>query len=298
MRQWQTHPGGVWSLCFSRDGTILATGGDDRRVRLWDARTGESRAEFRASGGRYACATFHPSGRTVAIGSGDRVQIRSLESGRSRKRAHVPFEGDRTRDVQTLVYSPDGRELAIGADGFVYVARPADDSIREWRMGGNNTLYLVWSRDGKWLAGSCDYGPCYVWNAASGEVQHALPHDHRNHEIDVHGIDLSPDGRYLAAAYNEGQVRLWDLRSDTVAHELEGHTHNVLQVAFHPTGKIIATASRDSTVRLWEVETGREVQCFDWELGEARRIAFAPDGLTVAAAGSQGNVVMWDVEVL
>jgi WD40 repeat protein len=66
------HKGRVLSFALSRDGTRLATAGDDATVRLWDLATGESRA-LRGHGGAVNDVTFSPDGRTLASAGEDAV---------------------------------------------------------------------------------------------------------------------------------------------------------------------------------------------------------------------------------
>jgi WD40 repeat protein len=61
---------GIRSVAFSPDGTLLAGGGDDARLRLWDARTGkELRAELH--GFDIGVPVFSPDGKRIISGSDD-----------------------------------------------------------------------------------------------------------------------------------------------------------------------------------------------------------------------------------
>ena len=75
----------------------------------------------------------------------------------------------------------------------------------------------------------------------------------------------------------------------------EGHTDNVLSVAFSPDGKYLASGSSDNTVRLWDVTTGEEVRRFDGHTNSVKSVAFSPDGKYLASGSRDNTVRLWDV---
>jgi WD40 repeat protein len=73
-----------------------------------------------------------------------------------------------------------------------------------------------------------------------------------------------------------------------------GHSDNVLGLAFNAEGTRLATASSDKTIKIWDVGTGQlllTLQGSGWNYA----VAFGPDGHWLASAGSNKTITLWDL---
>jgi WD40 repeat protein len=68
---WKGHEGGAWGLTLSPDGRTLASGGEDRMIRLWETATGRELARWEAHDSGVTALAFSPDGKTLASGGGD-----------------------------------------------------------------------------------------------------------------------------------------------------------------------------------------------------------------------------------
>ena len=107
-------------------------------------------------------------------------------------------------------------------------------------------------------------------------------------------LALSPDGQWLAAGTDDGDVRLWQAASGEPYATYTGHSDRVTSVAFSPDGRTLASSSRDQTVRVWDVRTGHVVSTLGGHDDGVQTVAFSHDGRWLASGGGDQAVRLWD----
>jgi WD40 repeat protein/tRNA A-37 threonylcarbamoyl transferase component Bud32 len=121
---------------------------------------------------------------------------------------------------------------------------------------------------------------------------------------EVHGVAFRPDGEQIAAACQDGTVKVLDSWTGRVVQTLPDHGAAVFGVAFGPDGRHLAVASEDRSIRLLDLATGREVFRRAGQVGDSQglaySVAFSPDGRRLVAGsevvGSEvGLAVVWNV---
>jgi WD40 repeat protein/serine/threonine protein kinase len=111
------HPDVVIQLCFSPDGRRLATGCNDRIVRIWDVETGKEVFTFPGHSVRVTDVCFSPDGRAVVSAGGTEALVWVAADGRILRR----FRGHAGM-IMSAKFSPDGkRVITAGGDGTLRV---------------------------------------------------------------------------------------------------------------------------------------------------------------------------------
>lgn len=244
------HKGFIRAVAVSPDGKLLATGGDDRVVRVWSAADGTLAGEMKGHENHVYGIGFHPDGKNIISGDlmgvvkqwevGTWKHVRDFDAGALHKfddtfKAHCG-------GIRAVAFSPDGTRLAVGGisevtNAFAGIGKPA-------------VLLFDWA-DGKRLQ---------VFNPA-GSVNGS-----------VWGLNFDPNGEFVVAAGGGGGggwLWMWKLDQPKAVVDFK-LPQAAYDMAFHPDGLRVAVALYDSTVRLYD-------------LGPQPSVA-APDAKTTAAA--------------
>jgi WD40 repeat protein/tRNA A-37 threonylcarbamoyl transferase component Bud32 len=287
------HQDAVRSVAISPDGHLIASGGRDGTILVWDA------AARRVVGSpltghtdRVNSVTFSPDGRLIASGSGDgTVRLWDAETGAP---VGQPLTGHQDA-VWSVAFSPDGQTLASGSsDGTVILWDVTTGApLMPPLTGHTDEVYTVaFSPDGRRLASAGADMTIILWDVASGSP---IGSPLAGHEDWIYTVAFSPDGQLLASGGADNTIRLWNAQTgDPVGQPLQGHTNWVRQVTFSPDGTQLISASSDGTIRLWDVASGAAQLTLTGHDNEMWSVAVAPDGYRLVSGGADGRVILWN----
>jgi hypothetical protein len=285
------HTRWISCLTFSPDGAMLASGGQDCRIRLWDVRTCENvPRRIRMLPMVYSVA-FSPDGATLATGGRDsRIRLFDIDSGKKKRtlvcRPITSFFGN----IAAVAFSPDGLLLASTGSG----------GIRLWDVGtGRHTTTfsghaVAFSPDGTTLASGGPHGTVQLWDVKTGQSIASLT----GHTKAVTSVVFSPDGALLASG-GDRTVRVWEVGTNSNVFTFSsiignGFLSRVRSIAFSPNGKTLA-GSGGKNIYLWDVESGRNIATLKGHTDVVQSIAFSPKGSLLASAGGDRTIRLWKV---
>jgi WD40 repeat protein len=205
----------AWSVAFSPNSEQLATGMDDRTVRIWahnDVNRWQQVQELKCRGGVRAVA-FSPDGRWLAGGSSEYLWLWSSD-GHGKWQFVEKLDGHRS-GIWAVAFSPDGRYLASGSADPVVHLKVVDKNGR-WRPHGTlrGIRGCIWSiafsPDSRRLAFGSGYthSNTQIW-AENGNDAWELVNDLAGGPKWVPSVAFSSDIGRLASGSCDGKVRIW-----------------------------------------------------------------------------------------
>jgi WD40 repeat protein/tRNA A-37 threonylcarbamoyl transferase component Bud32 len=288
----------VRSVTFGGRGKRFAIACADLTVKVWDVTNPKQPRLLQAVPRAGTIAALSHEGNLLASGGqSSPVKIWAPETGRLVRKFQPDVE------ALCLAFRPDGQWLATGgwgeaAGGIWNVAdgrrrAPLPESV------GNPVYALAFRPDGEYLATGgqvpsvATEGAVRVWGLKKGPGLHLTG----GYTGRCTGVAYSPNGQYLAAAFQDGIVTVWEPGTGKLLYSARRHQGPVSSVAFCPgrDGAYLAFArGTEVVVERWKGAAGREGLTLDTHVRELRNVAFSPDGQQVAGAGADGALKVWD----
>jgi WD40 repeat protein len=295
--QLQAHQGGAFALTRSPDGRLLASGGNDGMVRLWEiARRQPVGRPVQLPGDIYGLAFSGGGQRLVAAVFARDPQphgwVVLLEVATGRQLARMATAPSWP---ETLAVSPDQTTIFVGM-GNNEIRRLAADTLRprgapivtEAQTGGPVVRITP---DGKTLVAAVQ-DQLVLYDASTGAKLAVLA----GHSDNINDLTIDPGGVRAASVGFDGQLILWDLtRRRQLGEPLVGGVGARFGVGFSPDGSLVATAGDDRSVVLWDVATRQRLGSLLGHLSASQRVVFSRDGRTLVTTGDDGNLNFWDL---
>jgi WD40 repeat protein len=204
----------VRSIAFSRD-NVLASGGDDGVITLWDVVAGTQLGTLVKQDGAVYSVAFSPDGKTLASGSkGGTITLWDVA-----KREQLATLEGHNDDVFTVAFSPDGKILASGGKDTALVLwdvaarRPLAIPFRNHTAA---VIQVAFSQDGKTLA-SCSYDKSIIlWDVALREPIGPLVTEDQ-HDI----LDVAFTSEGLLVSAGTGGLTYWDTSIESLRNKAE-----------------------------------------------------------------------------
>jgi len=301
------HDGKVTGVAFSRDGSRLATTGDDGMLKVWNTSTGDLLASLRGRGPASG-PSFSADGSQVAAGwrEGSGVvpstppirlplsTIRVLDLVTDR----VVWTHDDIMGAPTdTAFSRDGKRLAVVNSGnlAVFDLMTGDRAFRLPTEDGD--LQVAWSPDGRFIATTSSIAPPRIWDAETRELRSTLT----GHTGLVSSVAWSRDSSSLVTGGPE--VKVWDVDRHGEGTEVRSlsaseMSSGVAGVAFSPNGNRVMAGAADLTaVKTWDIRLNGDAEwanlpAFGFDDGTLAE--FLRDGRIVTT--SRSGLTVWDIE--
>ncbi len=292
---------------------------------LWPRCQGEQRAILTGHKWIVTCTAFSPDGRELVSGGQDgTVRIWDPQAARQ-----IGILQAHEGAVWTAQFTPGGdRLVTAGSDGNVFVwdcnTRKKTRTFKGRMAFLSPTAPLMVVVDSNLLSWEPE-GEIAIWNYENGQKLGQFPDTGKSAAI-------SPDGRLLAVAQGEHDVRLWDLASGELLRTLPTdeqvwspafspdsrqlavgssraacvwdlaaggaparleHPLRVWAAAFSPDGTMLVTVASDRAVRYFDTGQFKLDRIARGHTDEVWCLAFSPDGGTLATGGKDESVRLW-----
>jgi WD40 repeat protein len=191
------------------------------------------------------------------------------------------------------------RSLAISSDGRFGLSGGVDSSMRLWDLDTGKELKSfrghtkqIWAvafvPGGKHLLSASWDGTVRIWDEATGSLVRSI-----SHPLDVNGVAVSRDGKWMLTGCDDKCMRLWDLGKYDEVKRFSPHANFCYCCAFAPNGLHAASGSADRRAMVFELASGKMMREVE-QSNAVMAVAFSPDSKYLFTCGDNA-AHMWDI---
>jgi WD40 repeat protein len=299
LRTFKNHSTSVYSVVFSPDGEILASGSADATIKLWGLSNCQEIRTLIGHTDAVISVAISSDGQVLASGSADAtIKLWNLETYQE-----IHTLSGHSSSVLSVVISPDGQILASGS---------ADRTIKLWDLTTGqeirtlishsfSILSLAIDPEGKILASSSADGTIKLWDLNTGQEINTLDAECGF----VFAVCFHPSGQMLVSSHEgDRTIKFWNLLTPEVIRTISTFAE-VVSLAISPDGQTLASGggySGSRVIGVWEFDTGKVITSFEGSISSlvdhhhiVYSVAFSPSGQTLASGSKDTTVKLWGV---
>lgn len=231
------------------------------------------------------CCSISPDNKlAVTGGEDDKAFVWEIASGR------IIFECTGHGDSVTEVgFNHDGRYV-VTADmgGLIQVWDIAEKKLK-WCNEGDDLEWLSWHDSANVIITGSKSGEVYVWQVPQGNCK-VFP----SHGAASTCGKLLKDGKRIMVGYDDGMVKLWDIKSTSIVWQLEAPLNSdVTNITINNDNTLFAVAPHGA---ICKVENGKPIGIFATnDKNDIECILFGNDLPVVVTGTLSGQLCVWDL---
>jgi WD40 repeat protein len=290
------------AIAISRDGTMLATAGDDRIVRIWDVASFRLLRLISGHTAEIYSVAFSRDGKYLASASLDgTVRIWDAQTFALIQKFDTN-EGNGPVEQYAVEFDPSGIPRYVNSAG-------ADGNVWIWDLQSPGHSYK-W-RDlagGASLIRSLSFAPggsgALVTAAYDGDIRF-FTESRKIFAVPVTAgkllhVQYSPDGSLVASAGVDSTkqvLKVWNVSNRTMFKAYEGRRNYANSVAWSQDSKTVALGEGGANppAETWDVQSGKQLQTFTGHTKDIEAVAFHPNRKWLITASEDGMMKIWDL---
>uniref|UniRef100_A0A8C6WWC2 Angio-associated migratory cell protein n=1 Tax=Neogobius melanostomus TaxID=47308 RepID=A0A8C6WWC2_9GOBI len=262
----------------------------------------DSELTFSSHKGSVFCVSLDPVTNTMAVtgGEDDKAFVWSVSDG------EVLFECTGHKDsVTCAVFSHDSSLVATGDMSGMIKVWKVETKEEIWTFEVGDLEWLEWHPCAPVLLAGTDEGNVWMWKVPAGDCK-----TFQSAACQATSGKVLPDGKRAVVGYEDGSIRVWDLKQGNAIHVIkgqDGHQGALTCLACNKDSSLVLTGSVDGAAKLINITTGKVVGAFavdgigkgskdgEKETNSVESVGFCNILPLIAVAYLDGTLAIYDI---
>ncbi|XP_045488395.1 autophagy-related protein 16 isoform X1 [Pieris rapae] len=291
--RFDAHDGEVNAVKWSPTDRIVATGGADRKVKLWDVSklgTSENRGTLVGSNAGVMSVDFDSTGAFI-VGASNDFASRVWTVGDQRLRHTLTGHSGKVMAAKFL--GEPSKVITGSHDRTLKIWDLRSRMCTETKFAGSSCNDLVTS-DG---AGSTIISGHFDKRIRFWDIRTEMSANHIVLQGKVTSLDLSRDSNYLLACVRDDTIQLIDLRMNTIVRSFSHDSFKVgcdwSRAAFGPGGRLLAVGAADGAAYVWNTHSGKLEAVLKDHSTAVTAVSWHPQSGLLASVDRAKRAVIW-----
>ena len=271
-------------MAWSQNGEIIASGGEDGRVRCWNAADGLAVRDGEGGGFWVEHVAWSPDSNWLASGSGKYLRIWDRTGA-------IAFEWtNHASTISSLQWRADSRGIATASYGTVQLFRLGERLPYESLSMKSAFLCLAWSPNSRHVAAGTQENSVIYWRLPFRDRE---PLQMSGYSCKIRNLAWDRTSQFLATDGGE-VICVWNVSgkgpAGKIPIQLAGHPAKVICLTFQRRGDLLASGCAEGNVWIWNPAHSNEGMNAARLATEITQLAWSPDEKNLLASGADGTV--------